>query len=396
MPVSWTSEEKALLEATRSTLSTRELVKLFKKIGHSRSEDAIIKMSKKLGIHFSSFGNPNASGLSLEEEDAIDEILLERSKLILGLEPELPESPSAKGQVTTQKKAALSSILTELQQLRKSTPRTSSLITSHPTDSGKISLVVCLSDWHMGQEIVDPESGETTYNMEIAEERIESIPGMIVNSMGIEAIANTDECVILLMGDMITGEGIFPHQEMSLQDHALEQTLRTTKAIWFMIKKLKGVFPYIRVITTRGNHGRTDHSPEANWDNVIYQELELMIDLEGDKSIAIKNRYGAFNSCEVKGWRGMIRHEAPSQAETAGGAIKYAGWSAIHDWDWFAFGHVHHWGLFTYASKPIYRNGSLVGMDDYSEGLAKGDAPVQICFGVSESNPCAFVIPLYF
>jgi hypothetical protein len=116
MPVSWTSEEKALLEATRATLSTRELVKLFQLLHHPRSEEAILKMSKKLGIHFTAFGNPNASGLSVEEEDVIDQILQERNKLILSLEPELPETPSSKGQTTTQKKNALTSILTELQK----------------------------------------------------------------------------------------------------------------------------------------------------------------------------------------------------------------------------------------------------------------------------------------
>ena len=337
MAISWDKNEKILLEALRATFSTSEIKRVFSYLGYSRSEDAIWKMSRKLGISFKEVGVPVINNLSSEESEAIAKVIEERAVYLLNiLDPPVPETTSQKGQITTQKKAALTGILAELGKIRKETIRTSSLLTYHP-DTEKMSLVLVLSDWHMGEIVVDPQSGEVLYNMEIAEERIARSYGLVVSALGIEKISQIDECVICLIGDIVTGEGIYPHQEISLQDHALQQTLRATRAIWQLIEKLKLTFPCVRIITTKGNHGRTDHSPEANWDNVVYQELELLIDLESDVNLTIKNRYGDFNSVDIKGWKGLLRHSAPSQTETAGGAIKYAGWSALHDWDFFCF-----------------------------------------------------------
>lgn len=397
MSTSWTSDEKTLLESVRATLSTKEIQQLFKVLGRERTIDAIQKQSKKLGITFKDYGDPGEYGFTKEEVKAIKQVLSAREGWIIAIEPPSVESPSIKGIITTQKRNALSNITEELKNIRKETPRKSSLSTKVISDiEGKESLVLLLSDWHMGQIVKDPETGQIVYDMSIAQDRVEMLPALLSANLGAEKMGSFDECVVILAGDIVTGEGIFPHQEMSLEDHAVAQTLAATKSIWFLLKRLRGMFPMVRVITTKGNHGRTMHSPEANWDNVIYQELELLIDLEGDENLTIKNRYGDFATAEVKGWKGLIRHQAPAQAESAFGAIKFAGWYGIHEWDFFCFGHFHHWGVTTWTAKPIYRNGALVGGDEYAEGLAKYDNPVQICFGVSPGNPCTFVTPLTF
>ena len=395
--VAWSPEEKCLLESTRSVLSTREIEKLLKILGYIRSTEAIQKQSKKLGISFKDFGDPTFSGDFTERErKAIVSVIGEREAQLAALAPLSPTLPFIKGASTSEKLKALDSILDELNQIRINTPRAGSLSSVRSSNPDKESLVLLLSDWHVGEIVKDNETGEVVYDIGVAEERIERTPALLVSAVGAERLSEIDECVVLLAGDIVTGEGIFPHQEMSLEDNALSQTLSATKMLWWLLQQMRATFPLTRIITCRGNHGRTAHSPEANWDNVIYQQLELLTDLDGGKNITIKNRYGEFNTVDIKGWRGMIRHSAPVQVETASGIAKYAGWCGIHDWDWFGFGHYHHWGVNTWLSKPIFRNGSLPGADEYSEGLGKADRPVQICWGMTESNPCTFVSPLYY
>jgi hypothetical protein len=243
---------------------------------------------------------------------------------------------------------------------------------------------------------VKDENGNVIYNMAIAEQRILAIPAKIAESFSKDRLKTFDEVVLCMIGDHIDGEGVFPAQEMSLEDHVVEQTKRCVKAFWTLIRDLRKRFPMVRIVTTRGNHGRGGVSPESNWDNMVYQQLELLVDLEADPRLTIKNRYGHYNTLDVKGWRGHLRHKAPVQADTAASLAKYAGWNGIHDWDFFCFGHWHHWGVMTWCSKPLFRNGSIMGGDDYAESLAVHDQPVQLCFGVTEQKLPTFVLPLYF
>lgn len=396
MPLSWSNEEKTLLELVRAIFSTREIQQLFKMLGHDRTIDAIQKQSRKLGIVFKDYGIPATHELSKKEKEAVNEVLTTRKNFIEKLEPPVFEPPSIKSNLTSGRKTALNSLTEELNKIRKETTRTSSLSVKKSTNLDKETLVLVMSDWHFGQVIKDPEDGTELYNINIANDRVERTLPLIVSAVGMEKISQFDECVVLLIGDMVTGEGIFPHQEMSIEDHAVAQTLATTKALWGLLQNLRSLFPLVRVVTTKGNHGRTAHSPEANWDNVVYQQLELLIDLQNDPNLIIKNRYSDYATLEVKGWKGLIRHHAPVQAESAMGVAKFAGWYGIHDWNWFAFGHYHHWGATTWMGKPILRNGALSGGDEYAEGLARFDNPVQIVFGISESNPCTFVSPLIY
>ena len=98
-----------------------------------------------------------------------------------------------------------------------------------------------------------------------------------------------------------------------------------------------------------------------------------------------------YNTFEVKGWKGIVRHHAPVQADTATGIAKFASWFMMHEWDLFCFAHYHHCGIMTLCGKKLFRNGSLVGGDDYAESLAKYDSPSQLCWCVTEENTAALI-----
>jgi hypothetical protein len=229
--------------------------------------------------------------------------------------------------------------------------------------------------------------------MNIAENRLLALPEELRQAIS-EPI---NEVVLLFVGDHVDGEGVFPHQEMHLESHAAQQVLRCTKAHWNMIQSFRDKFDVLtRVITTKGNHGRTASSPEANWDNMLFQQLELLVDTQDDSKLTIHNRYGSFSTVNVKGWKGLLRHRAPAQADTGAAIAKFAGWYGIHEWDFLVYSHWHHWGVMTWNGHPIFRNGSIMGGDDYAESLSAYDHPVQLAFTVTEDRLPLSIYPVAF
>lgn len=396
MSISWSDQEKTLLEVVRSTLSTREIAELFSLLGLSRSVDAIQKQAKKLGIYFKDYGEPAQHGLTPDEQSALKKVISTRTAHLHSIEVPIYDSPSQKAKHTTKRREAVSEMLLELREIRNSTPRYGSTSTERATDKEGESLVVLLSDWHIGRNIVDSECNKTVYNIDKGIQRIEETADRVIGMFTQDELDKFDEVVVLLIGDHVDGEGIFPHHEMHITEHAAEQVLRCTKATWNMLQQFSEVFPLVRIVTTKGNHGRSGSSPEANWDNMVYQQLELLVDMTPDSNMTIKNRYGEFATVDIRGWKGLLRHKAPVQADTSAGIAKFAGWHGIHSWDFFCFGHFHHWGVFTWMGKPIFRNGSLPGGDDYAETLSYYDDPTQLCFGISEASTCTFVKPISY
>lgn len=393
MSLSWSDSEKTLLEAIRPVLSTREISKVFELLNRKRSTDAIQKQSRKLSLTFKDFGVPATHGLMVEEKTAINTVLKDREGFLVSFEPEIVD-PAVSTSYTKKKKEIVQLLMESLKEIRETVPHIGSVSLNRASGSGE-SIVLVLSDWHWGHIVTDNEENIEIYNPTIATSRILATAPMLIGALG-EKCQNVDEIVVVLMGDHVSGEMIFPHQEMMLHEHAASQVLSTTKATWTMIQMLRQAFPLVRIVTTKGNHGRTNGSPESNWDNMIYQQLELLVDMSEDPGLSIKNRYGDYATVNIKGWKGLIRHHAPVQADTAGGIAKFASWYGMHDWDFFCFGHYHHWGVFTWNGKPIIRNGSLVGCDDFAETLAKSDDPVQMAFGITEESTCTSIYPLKY
>jgi len=399
MSVFWSEDERLLLEKVRATLSSREISQLWTEIGYDRSPDAIQKQSKKLGCKFVDFGEPQGV-FTKQEQAAISRILENRYHATLTtLSKTATPDPNEKAKLTKGRRGFVNELLESLYEIREEVERTGSK-SAKRAHGNKKSLCVFLSDTHFGRHLADPETGEDYFNVKIASERILSVPNKILSILTEDQIDQIDEVVLFLGGDMVDGEGIFGHQAMELETHAVEQVKAATKAFWQIINVFRGTFPLVRIITTKGNHGAAHTSPEANWDNMIYQQLELLIDLDiemgGDLDVTIKNRYGDYAIGNVRGWKVLMRHKAPVQADTGAGIAKYAGWYGIHEWDAFLFGHFHHWGVMTWNGKPILRNGSLAGGDDYAESLAYFDLPVQLAWIATEDTICEQVVPIRF
>ena len=342
MSTIWSEEEQNLLKTVRQYLSTREINKLFTLLNYERSTTAIQKQAKKFNLIFNDFGEVPANVFdSLDEKikDALKIVLQERNQILSFIEPPKIITSNEKGSLTKQQKQILHSLKDQLEEIRVETERRGSISFKRSKSKNKYSLVLLLSDWHFCLQVKDPIDGTYLYNQQIATNRINSIPNKILSSIPSNIIKQCDEIVLVLAGDMVSGEGIFHGQEWVTEEHVVNQVIVLTKLIWNMLCNFSDIFPYVRVVTTRGNHGRTSGSPESNWDNILYQILELIIDMNYEKrsNISINNRYGEYNTFEIKGWKSIVRHHAPVQADTATGIAKFASWFMMHEWDLFCF-----------------------------------------------------------
>ena len=379
----WNNQEDRLLTILRPCMRVEDLSKVFESLGIFRTAEAIDHRARKLKVYFSHQSMPPMRLLSPAEQNAVMQVTRTT---------EAPYSAIPWPSLLIHKKVgpadrlrAIQSIYDELQEIRETVPKVASISTTRASSGTSICLI--MGDIHFGQKVIDPEIGVVSYDTIIAEQRIRETPQKVLAQ--IPPDDSIEEIVVFLLGDIVDGEGIFPHQEMTIEAHAAAQTLACTKSFWHMLTSLRDIYQKpVRVVTVRGNHGRTNASPEANWDNIVYQQLELLADISADESpmISIKNRYGEYNTAVVQGWNCMIRHHAPVQAETPAASAKFAAWATHHNWDCFMYGHYHHWGVMTYMGKPIFRCGSLVGGNDYAESLAKHDSPVQLLVTISRSK----------
>lgn len=387
----WDTKEDQLLEILRPHLSTGEIFEVFKELNIQRTKEAISRRARRLGIEFIDFGEPDAQSLTGEEKKAVVKALSRRAEILASIKPPPIQTAATKSRVSAALKVAAESARERLEERRLEVPRSSSLIKKIAHGPGE-SLCVVLSDFHIGRKVVDQSTQEIVYDVETGLSRIQSLPSKIVSQVP-RRLDKYDEIVVILCGDIVDGEDIFPGHAQQIQQVAEAQSASVVKQLWNTIRDLATIFPLVRIVSAPGNHGRFGAS---NWDNVVYRQLEILVDSFNNPNILISNKYEKFNTVNVKGFKGLIRHSAPVQADTPSGRAKFGGWYDIHKFDFVCYGHYHHWGIFTWNAKPIFRNGSLIGADDYAEELAVSDIPCQLMFGVTEDYLPTTIVPIVF
>lgn len=272
------------------------------------------------------------------------------------------------------------------------------IVSSSPVSSENESLVLMLSDLHIGKSVVD-EDGYSIYNISIALERLKQIAEGVKRVISHAKRSTTiDEIVVCLIGDILDGDNIYKTQAHHLDDHIAGQLKAGTRALWDLITDLAEIdgIKKVRVATVRGNHGRASDSSheDSNMDNLLYDNLQFAAALHGDERITVTTKYSAFHVVEVKGHRLLLRHEAPLTCDTSAARAKLGGWCDIHKCDAILSGHYHHTQISTFADRYIMRNGSTVGPDNLSERMAVTSKPEQIIFGLNSKRLPTFIYPV--
>lgn len=362
----WCNEEEILLIDNLGKLTYPEISKLMVETGYDRSADAIRKKVRRM---------KNAEEILEKDDSKLDQL------------------------ICTSKTKILNEYTDMLKEICKNTKPKKINIDKLASKPKAESIVLMLSDLHIGK-VVKNHRSEVLFNTEIALKYLKNIKENIFKVIShARKGTNIDEIVVLLIGDIVDNEAIYDSQPHHIDSFVSEQVKNATKVLWEMIvdlSKIKGI-KMTRVVTVRGNHGRTTFGHEdSNWDTIIYQNLEYICHISGLKNIHIDAQYAEYNIAEVKGHKILLRHNAPITADTPSAKAKLAGWVDIHGVDAICSGHFHHWAVNTWNDRPIFRNGSLSGSDDLAERIAANNKPAQLLFGVSKKRLPTFIYTLNF
>ena len=259
------------------------------------------------------------------------------------------------------------------------------------------SLVVLNSDFHIGKKVLDENTGEITFNSDIAIKRLNLLMGRNLKKL-IEHIlssSNLDEIVILNIGDLIDGESIYYQQQHHIDRFLAEQIELATRIKWEILESLWNEFEIpIREEFVVGNHGKGHSEWEGitNFDAMVHLNLGILRDIVGNENLTIGDSPNSrVKLVDVRGHKVLMRHYAPQQIETASAFRKYAGWLNIYDYDCVVTGHFHSPAIAYFQGRPIIRNGSIVGEDEYSRELGRTSSPSQVVFGVSDKRLPTFL-----
>ena len=268
------------------------------------------------------------------------------------------------------------------------------------TDKGE-TLCISLSDWHFGKNTL--LHGKPVFNSDIAFKRVAEVmaPQIVEHIKRLGKTSEIEDVQIFMLGDLIENDIMYETQRLHIDKPVSAQFHDCLKAIMVLLGAINGAFESIgkpgipiRIDGMTGNHGRAhgkQDTGECSWDTALYMAIEVALKYSDMKNISIDYTFDMYKLVDVRGQRGILRHWAPSQAETGGAKAKFGGWNEIFDFDFLVYGHYHHWGVNTYHGKPLFRNGSLCGTDDYAINLAVADDWGQLMWGCNDADPCTFI-----
>jgi hypothetical protein len=255
-----------------------------------------------------------------------------------------------------------------------------------PRHTEKEAGVICISDIHAGKQSYD-DKGRCLYNKDICAFRLSLLKQKLVHLLLHHIKPGTiDEIHLLLLGDIVDGAGIYPGQELHQDINAVSgQIVLAVAGIWDIIESLVKLGYKVFVWAVRGNHGQQGKYVNAdnNFDYLVYQLLYMMSHYSLPSVQVVYAATTEYLNAEIKGKIVHMRHQAPSQPETAAARAKFGGYRETHKWDFMTYGHLHHPGGGGYCGFPTIMNGSPVGQDDLSERLGFKAIPSQTFFGIS-------------
>lgn len=321
---------------------------------------------------------------------------------------------STKQAITKKAKSHLIELEQELTERANelSLPDNSGIGFEQDLSPGNESMVLFRSDDHFG-EVETDQNGEEVFNSDIAENYIRRYFNRSLTikrereEMGVEY----DEAYLILDGDHVTNETIYPGQQHNI-DATLDEQMRRASEIYIEgISRLAAAFPSVHIITQHGNHGelRMDgQSSGANADDLMFMMLEIAVEQSDiDNVTFIQNNNTNATNFNLRNHRGYIRHGEDSLEHigTSSGKNRWKTWfidSLLSNpdrkpWDIAYRGHYHEIKIEPVAGRPVIMGGALEPSGDYenSLGIAKS-RPAGIIHGVTDKEPMAWSEFVYF
>jgi len=239
--------------------------------------------------------------------------------------------------------------------------------------------ILVLSDIHFGEIIMDVTNNEQIYNTDIGKGMMNGLQADVVYNLNKGKIKNLK---IFILGDTIDGDSIYKNQAFRIEKPAVEQIRDAVTSISKLIKDIANEGITVDVYCIRGNHGISNYNNvvEDNWDNIVYDMLELVFNNNDNVTI---NHYKTNEALiELPDRQAVILHgdDLNEQIKTSSGLKQFRGICGkykLNDGDLVIAGHYHTFGIEIDQNKMLVRNGSIAPASEYALGLHLYTEPEQ-------------------
>jgi len=243
--------------------------------------------------------------------------------------------------------------------------------------------VLIISDVHVGKVT-------KSYNIDIFKERLKLVNNRMLRI--IELLRNgykINTLHIILGGDIVDGEGIFPTQAMSIDMGVLKQVFQVgVPEFSNMFINLLKYFKKIKIHCVRGNHGRNGKFADetSNWDLALYEACRATT--QNYKSIEWDISYYWNNTFKIYDWKFLLIHghqikmqlNIPHYGVTNKG-MRWQG--SMGNFDYLLMGHFHSAQMAEWNNWEYFMNGTFSTDDEFSqEVIGLMGSPKQLFFGV--------------
>lgn len=247
---------------------------------------------------------------------------------------------------------------------------------AEPPPAGEFRLVVLdISDVHAG-EMVRPEEvgGLNRYDVDEFRRRAAVL---VARALEVLDLHRPHRLHVHLLGDIVTGERIYPGQAWHLDAPLLRQVFEAEEVLAAVIARLAEAVPEVRVHCVAGNHGRLgrpgEYHPATNADVLVYTLLARRLSEHPRvRVVASESPWAAYEVPELGGQRHLLLHgdgirsnlslpyygldrAAREWTRTAGLALHY-----VH------VGHFHRAAELRLPRGELLANGSWVGATPHS------------------------------
>lgn len=266
-------------------------------------------------------------------------------------------------------------------------------------------VVLHLTDLHIGK-IVHDEYGEEIHNIKMATAYVWAVVDELKQFKARMEAAGTsfDTVHVLLGGDTVEGEGIFPNQPWETEETLDKQIDTAVELLYSVVSALSELFPSVQVVCQPGNHGeiRAKNMSEAfNADTIVYGFLDRLIRVSPFTNVTlIRNEATHYTNFLIRGgkWRGHIRH-GENVLQHIGTTSPRAQWGQYlnkHKFDVAYRGHYHTFKLEDINGVPVIMGGSIAPPGNYEDGIGVYSQPCATYHLASDRQPVLSLSPIFF
>jgi len=230
--------------------------------------------------------------------------------------------------------------------------------------------VLDISDVHAGERVDAGETGGlNSYDLAEMKRRASALLSRALESMSLHG---PDRLHVHLLGDIVTGERIYPGQSWSLDANLIRQVFEAERVLTSVISELAQAVPEVRVFCVAGNHGRAgrpgEYHPRTNFDVLAYVLLSRRLSSLANVSVHVSEApWQAYEVPELGGQRHLLLHGDGIRSSLS---LPYYGLDrAVREWtrtagmslDYVHVGHFHRAADVQLPRGELLVNGSWVG-----------------------------------